>query len=311
MKLAELNYGDRFTGFYILRNVFQKVTNTGKPFLSASLADASMSVECKVWDYAGPLGPADDGKVVKVQGVLQEFKGAAQIKVERIRLATEQDPYILDDLVATAPMDLNAAYANIEATVESLADADYRAVCREFLRRHGERFRKLPAAKSVHHGFVGGLLMHTGYMLELAQFLAQLYASVIQRDLLLAGTLLHDFAKMEEFVTSELGVVTEYSTKGQLLGHLVMGAQEAAEVCKELNVPEEKSILLQHMLLSHHGQPEFGAAVLPQCAEAELLCYIDNIDAKMEIYRENLEKIPVGGFSQRIFALEKRIYNHG
>ena len=311
MKLAELNYGDRFTGFYILRNVFQKVTNTGKPFLSASLADASMSVECKVWDYAGPLGPADDGKVVKVQGVLQEFKGAAQVKVERIRLATEQDPYILDDLVATAPMDLNAAYANIEATVESLADADYRAVCREFLRRHGERFRKLPAAKSVHHGFVGGLLMHTGYMLELAQFLAQLYASVIQRDLLLAGTLLHDFAKMEEFVTSELGVVTEYSTKGQLLGHLVMGAQEAAEVCKELNVPEEKSILLQHMLLSHHGQPEFGAAVLPQCAEAELLCYIDNIDAKMEIYRENLEKIPVGGFSQRIFALEKRIYNHG
>lgn len=311
MKLAELNYGDRFTGFYILRNVFQKVTNTGKPFLSASLADASMSVECKVWDYAGPLGPADDGKVVKVQGVLQEFKGAAQVKVERIRLATDQDPYILDDLVATAPMDLNAAYANIEATVESLADADYRAVCREFLRRHGERFRKLPAAKSVHHGFVGGLLMHTGYMLELAQFLAQLYASVIQRDLLLAGTLLHDFAKMEEFVTSELGVVTEYSTKGQLLGHLVMGAQEAAEVCKELNVPEEKSILLQHMLLSHHGQPEFGAAVLPQCAEAELLCYIDNIDAKMEIYRENLEKIPVGGFSQRIFALEKRIYNHG
>ena len=304
MKLAELNYGDRFTGFYILRNVFQKVTNTGKPFLSASLADASMSVECKVWDYAGPLGPADDGKVVKVQGVLQEFKGAAQIKVERIRLATDQDPYILDDLVATAPMDLNAAYANIEATVESLTDGDYRAVCREFLRRHGERFRKLPAAKSVHHGFVGGLLMHTGYMLELAQFLAQLYASVIQRDLLLAGTLLHDFAKMEEFVTSELGVVTEYSTKGQLLGHLVMGAQEAAEVCKELNVPEEKSILLQHMLLSHHGQPEFGAAVLPQCAEAELLCYIDNIDAKMEIYREILEKIPVGGFSQRIFALE-------
>ena len=311
MKLAELNYGDRFTGSYILRNVFQKVTNTGKPFLSASLADASMSVECKVWDYAGPLGPADDGKVVKVQGVLQEFKGAAQVKVERIRLATEQDPYILDDLVATAPMDLNAAYANIEATVESLADADYRAVCREFPRRHGERFRKLPAAKSVHHGFVGGLLMHTGYMLELAQFLAQLYASVIQRDLLLAGTLLHDFAKMEEFVTSELGVVTEYSTKGQLLGHLGMGAQEAAEVCKELNVPEEKSILLQHMLLSHHGQPEFGAAGLPQCAEAELLCYIDNIDAKMEIYRENLEKIPVGGFSQRIFALEKRIYNHG
>ena len=322
MKLAELHVGDNFTGYYILRNVYNKITNAGKPFLSAVLADASTSVECKVWDYPGPLGPADEGKVVKVQGVMQEFKGMPQVKVERIRLASPQDPYILSDLVPAAPMDLDAAYAGIEALVETLDDADYRAVCQEFLRRHGERFRQVPAAKSVHHGFLGGLLMHTSYMLELAEFLAKLYAPVIQRDLLLAGTLLHDFAKLEEFVVSQLGVVTEYSTKvftnfvtalekGQLLGHLVMGAQEAAEVCKELQVPEEKSVLLQHMLLSHHGQPEFGAAVVPQCAEAELLCYIDNIDAKMEIYRENLEKVPVGGFSQRIFALEKRIYNHG
>ena len=90
-----------------------------------------------------------------------------------------------------------------------------------------------------------------------------------------------------------------------------MGAQEAAEICRELQVSEEKSILLQHMLLSHHGQPEFGAAVVPMCAEAELLNYIDNIDAKMEIYRENLEKTQPGAFSPRIFALEKKIYNHG
>ena len=311
MKLSELNYGDSFTGFYILKNVMNKVTNSGKPYLACHLADASMMVESKVWDYPGPLGPADDGNVVKVQGVMQEFKGMPQIKVERIRLASDKDVYDLSDLVPTAPMDLLAAYGKVEAMIETLADEDYKAVCREFLRRHGEGFRKLPAAKSVHHSFVGGLLMHTGYMLELAEFLAKLYAAVIDRDLLLAGTLLHDFSKMEEFVTSQLGMVTEYSAKGQLLGHLVMGAQETADVCRALGVPEEKSILLQHMILSHHGQPEFGAAVVPQCAEAELLYYIDNIDAKMEIYRENLDKTPVGGFSQRVFALEKRIYNHG
>ena len=311
MKLSELNYGDSFTGFFILKNVFNKVTNTGKPYLAAHLADASMMVECKVWDYPGPLGPADDGKVVKVQGVMQEFKGMPQIKVERIRLASEQDVYDTADLVPTAPVDLQAAYNRVQAAVDSIADSDYRAVCQEFLHRHGDNFRKLPAAKSVHHSFVGGLLMHTSYMLELAGFLAKLYSSIIDRDLLLAGTLLHDFSKMEEFVTSQLGIVTEYSAKGQLLGHLVMGAQEVSEVCKELGIPEEKSVLLQHMILSHHGQPEFGAAVLPQCAEAELLCYIDNIDSKMEIYRENLDKTPEGTFSQRIFALEKRIYHHG
>ncbi len=311
MKLSELNYGDGFTGFYILKNVFNKVTNSGKPYLAAALADASMMVECKVWDYPGPLGPADEGKVVKVQGVFQEFKGMPQIKVERIRLATEQDPYDVGDLVPVAPMDRDAAYSRIEAIVNDMTDPAYKAVCLEFLRRHGEGFRRIPAAKSVHHGFVGGLLMHTSYMLEMARFLADLYAAVIDRDLLLTGTLLHDFAKLEEFVVSQLGVVTEYSAKGQLLGHLVMGAQEVAEVARELGIPGEKSMLLQHLLLSHHGQPEFGAAVVPQCAEAELLNYIDNIDAKMEIYRENLDKTPVGGFSQRIFALEKRIYNHG
>ena len=311
MRLSEFHTGDSFTGFYILKNVRNMVTNTGKPYLSCSLADASMSIEAKVWDYAGPIGPADEGKVAKVQCVLQEFKGAPQIKVERIRMASAQDQYDLSDLVPVAPVDRDAAYARILSVVDTMEDADYQAVCREFLQRHGEQFQSMPAAKSVHHGFVGGLLMHTGFMLESAEFFSRLYAPVIDRSLLLAGTLLHDIAKLEEFAVSELGMVTEYSTKGQLLGHLVMGAQEAAEICKLLNVPEQKSILLQHMLLSHHGQPEYGAAVVPMCAEAELLSYIDNIDARMEIYRENLEKTEPGTFSPRIFALEKRIFNHG
>lgn len=311
MKLSELQIGDSFTGFFILKGIRNMLTNSGKPYLSCSLSDASATVEAKVWDYAGPIGPADDSQVAKVQGKMQEFKGAPQIKVERIRLATAQDTYDLAELVPVAPIDRDAAYQRIVQTVQAFTDADYRAVCLEILDRHGEGLKSIPAAKSVHHSFVGGLLMHTSYMMETASFLARLYRSVIDRELLLAGTLLHDIAKLEEFVVSELGIVTEYSTKGQLLGHLVMGAQEVCEVCRQLQVPEEKSVLLQHLLLSHHGQPEFGAAVAPMCAEAELLTYIDNIDAKMEIYRENLEKTDPGTFSQRIFALEKRIYHHG
>lgn len=311
MKLSELHVGDSFTGFFILKNIRNMVTNSGKPYLSCSLADASMMIEAKVWDYAGPIGPAEEGKVAKIQGMMQEFKGAPQIKVERIRMASPQDQYDLADLVPVAPIDRDAAWVRIEEILNTMTDSDYQAVCRAFLCRHGEGLKAIPAAKSVHHGFVGGLLMHTSYMLETADFLSRLYSAVINRDLLLAGTLLHDIAKLEEFLVSELGMVTEYSTRGQLLGHLVMGAQECAEVCRELSIPEEKSILLQHLLLSHHGQPEFGAAVVPMCAEAELLNYIDNIDAKMEIYRENLEKLQPGTFSPRIFALEKRIYRHG
>ena len=98
--------------------------------------------------------------------------------------------------------------------------------------------------------------------------------------------------------------------KGQLLGHLVMGAQEVSSIAVALGVPEEKSVLLQHMLLSHHGQPEFGAAVVPMCAEAELLSEIDLMDSRMEIYAENLSEVPEGSFTNRIFALEKKIYRH-
>lgn len=131
------------------------------------------------------------------------------------------------------------------------------------LERHLETFRSIPAAKSVHHSFLSGLLMHTANMLCLADFLAGQYSQIIDRSLLLTGTLLHDFAKEKEFTFSQLGVVTDYSRKGQLLGHLVMGAQEIAQVAAELGTPEEKSLLLQHMILSHHGEPEFGAAVKP------------------------------------------------
>ena len=151
--------------------------------------------------------------------------------------------------------------------------------------------------------------MHTWTMLRTADFLAGLYPETVDRSLLLAGTLLHDLSKAEEFSFSPLGLVTEYSLKGQLLGHLVMGAQEAARAAEELGIPEEKSVLLQHMILSHPGQPECGAAVVPMCAESELLSLIDTMDSRMEIYRETLEETPEGTFSKRIFALEKRIYH--
>ena len=153
--------------------------------------------------------------------------------------------------------------------------------------------------------------MHTAYMMKTALFLAKLYGSLLDRDLLLAGAFLHDFAKIREFSLSPTGLVADYSVAGQLLGHLVMGAEETAQVCRELNIPEEKSLLLQHMILSHHGTPEFGAAVVPACAESELLSYIDMMDSRMEIYRETLEKTEPGAFSDRIFALDnKRIYRH-
>ena len=308
--ICDLEVGDQIEGYYVLKNPQGRVTNTGKPFLAAAISDRTGMIEAKCWDYSGPIGVADDGKVIKIRGTVSEFRGALQLTIDRLRLAQEEDRFDRSRLVAVAPIDVEETYHAVMDMVESIEDDDYRRICLEMLQRKGDALRTLPAAKSVHHGFLGGLLMHTHNMLRIADHLSEIYYDTLDRSLLMAGTLLHDFAKAEEFSCSALGLVTDYSIKGQLLGHLVMGAREVADIADTFGVPEEKSVLLQHMLLSHHGQPEFGAAVLPQCAESELLSLIDMIDSRMEIYQEAMDETPVGTFSKRIFALEKRIYNH-
>lgn len=303
--------GDKVEGFYLLKEAYQKVSSNGKPFLSAVIADKTGTIDVKVWDYSGPVGaPEDIGRIIKVRGDVSEFKGSPQLSLSNVRMALPEDSCDTSRLVAVAPIDQDQTLAEVRGLIASLEDPDYRLVSQTMLDRHLEAFRSIPAAKSVHHSFLSGLLMHTGNMLKLADFLAGLYPQIIDRNLLVTGTLLHDFAKETEFRFSDLGIVTDYSLKGQLLGHLVMGAQEVAAVCRELGTPEEKSLLIQHMILSHHGEPEFGAAVRPSFAEAELLSYIDLVDSRMEIYAEALPAVPEGTFSSRIFALDKRIYRH-
>ena len=308
--ICDLEVGDQIEGFYVLKNPQGRVTNTGKPFLAAAISDRTGMIEAKCWDYSGPVGAGDDGKVVKIRGTVSEFRGALQLTIDRLRLAESADHYDASRLVPVAPIDVQDTFCAVTDMVDSIEDEDYRNICMKMLERKKESFCTLPAAKSVHHSFLGGLLMHTHNMLSIADYICRIYPETVDRSLVMAGTLLHDFSKAEEFMCSALGLVTDYSVKGQLLGHLVMGAQEVAEVARELGVPEKKSILLQHMLLSHHGQPEFGAAVLPQCAESELLSMIDMIDSRMEIYQEAMDETPVGEFSKRIFALEKRIFHH-
>jgi len=310
MYICDMNVGDQIEGFFLLQDAYSKTTMAGKPFLSMVLSDCTGTIDAQAWDYTGPITPKDIGNVAKIRGTVSEFKGTLQITVDRLRLVDPSDQYNISDLVPTAPIDVEAAWQNLQQIVDSIEDKDYCSICKEMLRRYGEKIKSIPAAKSVHHSFLNGLLMHTSYMLQTADFLSGMYATVIDRSLLIAGTLLHDFAKCEEFTLSPLGLVTDYSVKGKLIGHLVMGAHEVANVAAELNVPEEKSVLLQHLILSHHGEPEFGAAVLPMCAESELLSNIDMIDSRMEIYREALEEVPAGEFSNKVFALEKKIYHH-
>ncbi len=308
VNIRDMRLGDEVEGFYILSGAVRRQTAQGKPYLTGTVSDRSGGLDFVIWDYTGALGPEDNGSVIKLRGRVSEFKGSLQLAVQRIRPAEESDPCETERLVPTAPIDREAELRYVEELAASIADDDYRRMAQRVLGLRRESFARIPAAKSVHHGFVGGLLMHTANMMRTADFLTGLYADAVDRDLLLCGTLLHDMAKAEEFVFSPLGLAVDYSVEGELLGHLVMGAQQTARLAEELALPREKSLLLQHLILSHHGEPEFGAAVRPLCAEAELLHLIDLIDSRMEIYAETLEGMAPGSFSGRIFALDRKIY---
>ena len=309
--IKEMQLGDEVEGFYILSQSDPRTSKTNKPYLSGKLADSSGDMEFKAWDYAGPIGAADAGSIIKIRGVVGEFQGKPQMTLRRLRTATEQDEYDLSALVPVAPIDADAAMEEIRALLDSFRDEDYQRFAAAMLDRHEEAFRRFPAAKSMHHSFVSGLLMHTLSMLRLADAIAGYYPEIIDRDLLLTGTLLHDFAKAKEFELSPLGLVADYSVPGQLLGHLYMGAADAAETARELGIPEEKSLLVQHMIVSHHGIRDYGAITVPATAEAELLSYLDLIDSRMEIYREALADIEPGQFSKPVPALDrKRLFRH-
>lgn len=153
LSIAQMQRGMDVEGFYLLKAAFAKVTASGKPFLSAVLADTSGTIEAKVWDYSGPIGERDVGKVLKVRGSVSDYRGMLQLTVDKLRLAEDNDRVDVSKLVSVAPIDREAGYDEVKALVSTIEDADYRAVCEEMLRRHEAAFRTIPAAKSVHHGF--------------------------------------------------------------------------------------------------------------------------------------------------------------
>ena len=313
--IAEMSLSDEVEGFYVLKAAYPKTTATGKPFLSASLSDRSGSIEIKVWDYSGPISSADEGNVVKIRGTVSEFRGTPQITVDRIRLADDNDTYDLSALVPVAPIDVDSTMAEVERLISSITDADYRKICSTMMARHKESLKTIPAAKSVHHGFISGLLMHTATMMKTADFLAGLYGDIIDRSLLLAGTFLHDFAKESEFTFSQLGLVTEYSVKGQLLGHLVMGAQEVSNVAAELGIRWDagtgRHISFCNALAKFHDAVsiillrEFLGRKVPEIIPLRLINQTDNIrmDLVILLHEERVSKhTPTGQIPSQVQA---------
>ncbi len=312
MNFTPLGGTNSHEGFCLIKSVEKKMTAKGVPYLDLILADNGGEISAKLWDYKET--PSNQFKVydfVKVRGTYVPFNDTIQFRVERIRAVLPEDSVAIEDYVPSACLTGEVMLAEIEKIIAEFKDEELKKLVSAVIEEYREKIIYWPAAKNLHHAVRSGLLMHTLSILRMARCVCSIYRFV-NYDLLCAGAILHDIAKMEEMQASSTGIAAEYTVKGNLLGHLVMGAICIDRIGRNLGISEETLTLVEHMLISHHGTPEFGAAKLPMFIEAELLSQLDLMDARLYEMHSAVEAVDEGTFTPRQWALENRnLYNHG
>ena len=301
-----LETGMRYEGFLLVRSADQREGKTGGKYLDMNLTDKTGEINCKMWD--GTVAPPPQGSVIKVRGLVQEYNGRKQLRVEKMRMSTGADGVDLSLLVPCAPEAPDAYRAEIERTIDAFASEDLKKIVREMLRLAGDNLEWFPAAQRLHHAERTGLLHHTCSMLRTAEHILQAYP-FLHGDLLRAGVILHDLSKIDEMKSDTLGNVTDYTREGLLIGHLVRGVAKLAEAAKNVGVTGEIVVLLEHMIISHHGIPEYGSPKPPMFPEAEVLNWIDTLDARMNEMEGIMARVPAGAFSEKIWSLDRRLYH--
>lgn len=298
-------------GFCLIKSLDKKTSSKGDTYLDMTLSDADGEINAKLWRYSAELhGEYTVNELVKIRGIVSQYQGADQLKIEKIRHVTPEDGVNAGDFVKSADYTGEQMYNELYSIAESFKDADLKKIVTAILDDNRLSLLYWPAAFKLHHAMRGGLLFHTLSIVRLAEGVCGVYP-FIDRELLLSGAILHDIAKLSEFKVADTGVATGYSAEGNLLGHLAMGAMVIDKYAEKLNINKKTAMLLEHMVLSHHGEPEFGAAVRPMFIEAELLSELDLMDSRVYEMHEAVSAAPADDFSGRIWAMDNRkLYNH-
>lgn len=307
-KVKDFIEGERVETNLLVSSLNKGVTNSGAPYLSLTLQDSSKSIEAKLWDVKPEIEKAlEVGKVYDFEMEINTYRNNLQAKVLNV-YPVDEASIDMADYVSSSPVSKDELRNVINSAVNSLENKNIACIVTALLKHYDADVFDYPAASKIHHNFVGGLATHTAGMIKLANALCELYP-VVDRDYLVAGCIIHDLGKIEELSSP---VVTEYTTKGKLLGHISILDAVLLETGKELKLEDsEELMLLRHMVLAHHGEYEFGSPVRPETIEAEMLSFIDNIDSKINILDKALSEVKVGEFTQKIFALDNRcFYKH-
>ena len=303
--LTEMIKGQMFDGFLLTRAAIQRTSSNGSKFLDMTLCDISGEVNAKMWDGYTPAPNVAD--VLRVRGMMTEYNGKPQLRVDKMRVATEADDFDMSALAPCAPYPANEMMGVILERVNKIEDEQLRELVLARLQECGDKLSYYPAASKLHHAERSGLLHHTSTMLKMAGHVCEVYPS-LDSDLLAAGVVLHDLCKISEMASDEIGMVSDYTAEGMLIGHLVQGVAELSRLGKELGVKKETLLLLEHMILSHHDLPEYGSPKPPMFPEAEVLHVLDLMDARIFEMNRALSTIQPGCFTERIWSLDRKLY---
>lgn len=306
MNFNDIGNNGLVEGYAVIKQSEVKTAKNGNSYLDLVLADKDGEIFAKLWDYNEySHGKYENDMFVKVRGTISKYNGNDQFRIERIRPVVESDGVNVADYVKSADYSGEDMLNYLMSLVNGFKDEDLKKIVTYLLDSNKEKILYFPAAFRLHHAIRCGLLMHTSSIVKLCESICKVYPFV-NRELLISGAILHDIAKTVEFDVRETGIASGYTVEGNLLGHLVMGAMMVKEAGEKLGIDSEKSMLLQHMILSHHGEPEFGAAVRPLFLEAELLSQLDLMDARVYEIMDAVSNVEKGEFTNRLWALEDR-----
>lgn len=309
--LRELKEGEVFTGFLLAQEAAFKISTRGSEYLELKLADASGDLKAFLWDVRAVEGDPEAIRAdvfVKVKGRVEAYNGRAQMRVDKVRFAADAEIGDFSRFFPTSARPVPEMLAELDGLIQAVADPWIRQLLAALFIEDAERrsaFAKAPAAKSLHHVYLGGLLEHTLSVAAMAKLACGHYRA-LNADLVLAGVLLHDLGK-----TAELSYQRSfgYTDIGNLVGHISMEADWIQRAADRIpGFPEELRMQLLHIVLSHHGKLEFGSPVLPKTPEALLVHYLDDLDGKLEAMFKFIQDGSEGNWSPYARSLERMIY---
>lgn len=285
---------------FMVKQVTEAVSNSGSHYLSFTLQDVSGTIDAKKWSIdPGDLEIACAGSLIRIQGQVSVYRGHPQLKINCLDAINENE-VDLSKYIPTAPLPLDEMKKTLEEYINLIKDKELHDLTKKIITDNYTPYTTFPAAVTVHHAYMSGLLYHSLSICSQAIRVQEQY-TFLNRDYLIAGSLLHDIGKTRELSSA---TTPNYTTEGNLLGHISLGAMIVHEEGKKMNIDGEKLEVLVHMILSHHGEYEFGSPKLPSTAEAYVLHSLDDLDAKLECLRSAYDKTEEGDFTGKIVWME-------